>query len=114
LLSGVLKNAQISNLLKILPVETEYADGREDRLDEASSHFQKFTKAPKNIVNKYGLYTSVSEFLSLSYALVRLTVMSSVFSLDYYLLVTGRTSRSRINTSYRVGVGHPVLVLASY
>jgi len=68
-----------------------HADGRADRHDESNSRFRKFSKAPKSIANKYGLYTNASEFLTLSCVLVRLTVMSSVFSLDLYFLVTGRT-----------------------
>ena len=92
-LKGFSKNTQISNIPKILPVGVElfHENGRADRHDKANSRFRKFTKTPKNIVNKYGLYTSVSEFLTLSCALVRLTVMSSLFSLDHNLLVTGRT-----------------------
>ena len=121
-LNGFSKNTQITNLLKVLPVEAElfHADGRADRHDEVNSRFRKFTKAPKNIVNKNGLHTSVSEFLTLSCALVMLTVMSSVFSLDHYLLVTGRTSQSSLPSfvravlTHRVGGAHPVLVLASY
>ena len=46
--------------------------------------FRKFTKARKNLVNKFGLYTRVSDFLTLGYALLRLKIMSSVFSLDHY------------------------------
>jgi hypothetical protein len=67
------------------------ADGQTVWHDESNSRFRKFSKVPKSIVNKYELYTNVSEFLTLSCVLVRLTVMSSVFSLDLYLLLTGRT-----------------------
>jgi hypothetical protein len=55
--------------------------------DETNSCFRKFTTAPKNIVNKYGLYTGVSEILTLSCALVRLTLLSFPSIAAYWLLV---------------------------
>jgi hypothetical protein len=44
------KNTQISNFLRILPVEAElfHADGRTDRYNEANSHFLKFCECAKN------------------------------------------------------------------
>jgi hypothetical protein len=43
-LRGISKNSQISNFIKIRPMEAElfHTDGRTDGYDEANSHFLQF------------------------------------------------------------------------